>query len=425
MTVKQLTFRFCLVIFTFWFAAGLPMALIVLIMQERGLDLFQVALCFAVYGLTAAVLEVPTGGIADVFGRRNATLIAYISMILGGALYLVSFSMGMFFLAMVFAGAGRAFLSGSMIAWFVDAALAIDEKANLQKSFAQIGIAQLVAMSLGLLAGSAWPQLYTRLGIELHPRLTPMTSVLVVALAAWAVALAFFLVIVRESRPEDEEPWGRLKKVFPLMRDSVLFCVQNRGVALLLVPAICWGVALGVLESFWQPRFAALIPNFESETYWFGILYAGCIGISALGNLLAAGISNTVQRDIPLVCALTNGLRLLAITLLALQTNVFVAAAFFWLIYFASGVSQSPEAALFNMKIPSERRATLISISSLLMAFGGAMGNSALGYVAKSVSVPAAWLLGGSFLFISILAYLAFRRREMRIQMAQGEVGVA
>lgn len=62
--------RFVAVSFLFWLPAGLVMAPMVLLFTERGLSLTVIAGAFAAHSLTAAALELPTGGLSDVIGRR-------------------------------------------------------------------------------------------------------------------------------------------------------------------------------------------------------------------------------------------------------------------------------------------------------------------------------------------------------------------
>lgn len=60
-----------------WFATALPAALLVLLLQDRGVTLLQVGFYYGVYALTVAVLEVPSGMLADSWGRKRTVLLAY------------------------------------------------------------------------------------------------------------------------------------------------------------------------------------------------------------------------------------------------------------------------------------------------------------------------------------------------------------
>src|SRR5437588_4640152 len=59
------------------------MPVLVKFFQARGLDFTQIALLNSVYALTAILFEVPTGALADRFGRCRAMLLGALLMALG------------------------------------------------------------------------------------------------------------------------------------------------------------------------------------------------------------------------------------------------------------------------------------------------------------------------------------------------------
>ena len=48
-----------------------------------------------------------------------------------------------------------------------------------------------------------------------------------------------------------------------------------------------------------------------------------------------------------------------------------------------------------NARIPSEERATIISLDALFGDGGMTVGQVGLGYLSQAVSIPSAWLVGG------------------------------
>ncbi|UYM24021.1 hypothetical protein NQP46_12580 [Streptomyces albus] len=62
--------RYVAVSALFWFPIGLYVPSLVLILGERGLTLAAVAAVLSSQGLTVALLELPTGGLSDVLGRK-------------------------------------------------------------------------------------------------------------------------------------------------------------------------------------------------------------------------------------------------------------------------------------------------------------------------------------------------------------------
>ena len=73
--VVQLERRYAVVLAINWLAAIFPGAVMVLYAQSRGLSLAGIGAYVAVYGVTVALLDLPTGNLADSVGRKRTALI--------------------------------------------------------------------------------------------------------------------------------------------------------------------------------------------------------------------------------------------------------------------------------------------------------------------------------------------------------------
>lgn len=62
--------RYVTVCVLFWLPLGLTIAPLILLFTERGMAMEAIAGYFAAHSLAAAALELPTGGLSDVLGRR-------------------------------------------------------------------------------------------------------------------------------------------------------------------------------------------------------------------------------------------------------------------------------------------------------------------------------------------------------------------
>lgn len=151
---------FVTVSFLFWLPAGLGLAPMVLLLTERGLTLAAVAAAYAAHSLTVAVLELPTGGLSDVIGRR--TVLAGAGTLNACALALVGLGTTpwVIVLGMALMGAGRALSSGPAEAWYVDTVHAhAGPDAELRTGLAHGSAASSGAIALGVLTGGALPWL--------------------------------------------------------------------------------------------------------------------------------------------------------------------------------------------------------------------------------------------------------------------------
>jgi DHA1 family quinolone resistance protein-like MFS transporter len=403
-------------VFLFWLAIAITLPLMVLILQSRGVDLFQIGLLMGAYSATIVLLEVPTGGLADAIGRKRVAMLAYSIIMVSGFVLLFSFSFPAFLMAFVLSGIGRALASGSLDAWFVDALLEVDPEIDIQPQLAKAGTIALVALGLGTLLGGMLPKALSFLPAEGTAVLTPFSSTIVVSGIILAVLLALIAIFVEDPRSTSER--GTWKDGFgqvpEIVRDSFSASRSNPTIILLLGVTLASGLALASIESFWSPRFADLIGGSEGNSLFFGALMTGAFLFGALGNIGSIPLGKLFKQRYGLMAAIFQGLQGAALILLAIQGTVGMSAAFFWMIYLSMGVVNSPLGTLMNEEIPSERRSSMLSVQSLAGYAGSIAGSILLGYVAKNVSISAAWIAAGIVLLVSLTLYLQVDSRRVR-----------
>jgi hypothetical protein len=82
-----------------------------------------------------------------------------------------------------------------------------------------------------------------------------------------------------------------------------------------------------------------------------------------------------------------------------------------WLVIsFGNGVLEPVRRTFINEHIPSRERATVLSIDAMFAGAGAVVGQPALGWLSQSISIPAAWLVGG----VAMLTGLPFLRKADR-----------
>ena len=100
--------RYALLNFLLWLPAGLYLVPLVLLMLDRGLPVSTIAAIGIVYGLTTAVLELPTGGLADVLGRRPVLIASAVAGTAGLLLLGLAGTVALLLASAVLRGAARA-----------------------------------------------------------------------------------------------------------------------------------------------------------------------------------------------------------------------------------------------------------------------------------------------------------------------------
>jgi MFS family permease len=91
---------------------------------EKGLDFTQIGLLIAVRELTTNVLEIPSGAVADVFGRRLSMICSFLAYIVAFLLFGLADGLWLLSAGMVLYGVGEAFRTGThkamIFAWLRD-----------------------------------------------------------------------------------------------------------------------------------------------------------------------------------------------------------------------------------------------------------------------------------------------------------------
>ena len=408
-TIRSIERRYALIVFLFWFATALPMALFILLAQARGMGLPQLGALMAVYSATVFLLEVPTGGLADAWGRRRVAVLAEAVTIAGWSVFLCSFSFAGFLVAFVLNGAGRALGSGTLDAWFVDSLLAADPDVDLHPRLSRIGAVTLLALGLGTVCGGAVAGLFAFLPADGTAVLTPLSSPGLVAMPVRIAHMLAVLLLVREhARPGS--PAGSLRQgmaeVPRLLREAVRLTLGNSVLLRLLAVAAASGLVLQSLEVLWQPRFGALFGESTWRSILLGGILAGSFLMGGIGNLVAPRMSRRLGGRHGRVCAVFHGLRGALLVGLAVQGHIVPAAVLFWLVYLGQGAVNSTHMLLLNEEIPTERRSAMLSIESLVHYVGGFIGSAGLGALAGWISVGWAWGLAGGVLLVSWVLYL-------------------
>ncbi len=135
---------------------------LILIFREAGLSFTLIGTLYAIRDTTTYLLEVPTGVLADAFGRRKAMLMAFGAYLVSFAVFYWGRGFGWFALAMILFAVGEAFRSGTHKALILEY-LKLNRMEHLKVSYygrtrsaSQFGSAvnALIAAALAFYTGS-------------------------------------------------------------------------------------------------------------------------------------------------------------------------------------------------------------------------------------------------------------------------------
>lgn len=369
---------------------------------DAGLSNFQAFLANAFFTAGMVIFEVPTGIVADTFGRRASYLLGALTLAVSTILYLFMWWIhGPFWgwaISSVLIGLGFTFFSGALEAWLVDALHATNFKGSLDGVFAKAQIVGGAAMLTGSVAGGVIAQ-YTNLGV-------PYILRSVILLLNFGTA--FFLMKDLGFTPKKtSKPLAEMGKIF---KSSIDYGLRNPPVRWIMLAApFTVGVSFYIFYAL-QPFLLQLYG--DSKAYTVAGLIAALTAVAQIaGGFLAPKLWKLFSKR---TTALLLGIFLtgLILVLVSVVNNFFFALAliFGWGLIF-SALSPIRQAYL-NGLIPSAQRATVLSFDALMGSSGGIVVQPVLGRVADIWSYPASYFGAALFQWAALpFIYLARRQK--------------
>ncbi|HEX7002535.1 MAG TPA: MFS transporter [Trueperaceae bacterium] len=417
---RALTSRYAALAGMLELAIALPMPVLILHMTGRGLDIATVGLAFTIRALLVAVLELPTGGLADAIGRRPVALASQLFTLASFAVLLFVIGPVTAIVYAILQGVGSALHSGAMDAWFVDELGRLEPTAPLQPHLAAVDVAQAAGMLAGSAIGGLLPSLAAPLGLP-----WPLAGFGIALAAGVSVrVIVWFCTLALVQEPSRARPSARV------LRDGVAATPRILGDALrlsrdtpvirwLLVAAAASGLAMVSVETFWQPIAATVLGASAADSQGFAIL-GTLAGVAVLGGSL---VVMRYGQGFPGGEAALAGVSLLlrggAMLLFAVSASRLGLAAGLGIVYFALATSNVPHDTLLHKAVPSGRRSSMLSVHSLVFSLGIAVASGPLGWLASTTSPRLALWVAGLATICACGAYAAIGRLPAAAQRHQ------
>ncbi len=369
------------------FTLSLTQPVWVLRLTDAGYDLTTVSLFAVVNSLTALLLEVPTGVLADRFGRRFSALLSFALAAVGCSLWALPASVPVMLAGTLLSGAGMALYSGALAAWAVDAVHAVGGGLSTTDLFGRAsGISRTVAVAGGFLGGSV----LARFGLA-WPWAAATLSYLLLFGLAWRLMTERWERVAGRSALDE---WrGMLASVATVAREGR----QNPVLGLLLlgpIPAFIGGAAAA---GQWQVKFQDLSSGEVGVTgmVWAFMLAASAVASFAIPRLVRAAGSQ--QRFLAGAVVLNS----LAIAGTGLSGQFWLALPFFCLHVTATTTFGTVGSAAISDRVPSGVRATALSVYSMIDLLADAVGVALFAQVTTRLSMEVSWVAAAALVLVA------------------------
>ena len=375
--------------------------------KQVGLNPLQLVLVGTTLELTAFLMEIPTGVVADIYSRRLSVILGFFLL---GCGFIVEGSFPIFealLLSQVIMGLGYTFLSGATSAWIVDEigqeragaaflrAAQVAQLASFSAIFVSVALAS-VSLQLAIVAGG-------------------LLLLLLSAVLAAVMPEAGF-----QGRTADErESW---KTLFATFRAGATLIRRRHILLLIMLATVIHGAFSEGFDRLWT---AHLLGAFQlpplgkfDDILWFGIISAVSIPLTlAATEVLRRRLDLTDSRRVARALIGVYAALIGSVLVFVLAERFALVLLGLWLTGAARAIRNPLMEAWVNQHTESDVRATVLSIQGQADAFGQIAGGPLVGAVGLLSSVRLAISLS-ALLLLPILPLFRLTLNAKRSQNA-------
>lgn len=304
----------------------------------------EIAIVTSISLIIQLLLELPSGALADLWGRKNTVIFGRVLGILGFGILTFATNFWTFLLGNILYLANWAFESGALSALLFDS---MKENGRSEEEYQKVEADTFFWCTIGMAISSVLGgYLYT-----LHPQL-PYALTTVVALGALVTAIPL-------EEPEIGSEKFTLRTYLRQNWEGTIHIFRHSKIAAISLFSIAINfVAYVGLWYLYEPRLAEA--NFPAS--YLGYLVAGTYLIRALGTKLIPLVMKLGDKNIPIFLTLFQAFG----SLLSFIENSFGAISSVYLRKMSDGMRSPILTRLQNVELESRYRATSLSAISLL-----------------------------------------------------------
>ena len=362
-----------------------------LFLLDAGLSNTEAFAANAFFTLGQVIFEVPTGVIADTWGRRASYLLGAGTLLVSTLLYLLMWQVEAGFagwaISSAVIGLGFTFFSGAVEAWLVDALHFCGYDKDLESVFAKGQTIGGVAMLTGSVAGGVVAQ-FTNLGVPYLLRAVLLGLTFVTA-----------FLMMKDLGFSPVRGTGPIKEVKKVLKASIDNGWRKRPIRWLMLAAPFTG-GVGIYAFYAMQPYLLELYGDESAFAIAGLAAAIVAGAQIVGGLLVTRVRRLFERRTHILI-LTSVISVVVLAAIGLTNNFWVAIVLLVLWSLTFAMSMPVRQAYLNGIIPSEQRATVLSFDALMSSAGGVGIQPALGRAAD------VWSYSVSYVISSVVALAA------------------
>jgi len=364
----------------------------------RGLSITQMIALEVLYSVLVFALDIPTGALADRWGRKPMLVAARIFAFFYCLILGLATNLGMFVLATFSAALGTVCASGTENAFVYDTLKERAQDEDFERVQGRLELLSNSAVMICGVIGAVIANWSLRLPYFITCAFLAAAAIATLSLREPAIATE------PQDREEGREPegWSFVSHI----RDAMRFALSHATLRTIFV----YGAVLGSVFVYADEYYQVYANAIDFPLYLFGLLSAAAVLIQSSGAALAYRVRARFGYERSL-----NWLVVLAALLLFLasQFRDFVGLALILLMFGAPAMARTLNYGLLHAHVDSAQRATVDSAYTMLVNLTSVGVGFAFAVVADRYSIFAAYLFLAALVALYGAYYLAGRKGIM------------
>lgn len=340
-------------VYNFFLQLNITSAIWVLYLAFKGMSLVEIGLLESIYHITGLIFELPTGALADLYGRKFCVVLGRIVSVISCILMITSSTFFGFAISFVLSCASMNLNSGAAEALVYDSLKELGEEEKYKKIWGELAFVMSISQGLAVLLGGILADIKF-----LYAYIFGMLIQIVALIISFNFSEPHIDNQKSKKEKKQEEKQNKKEKIFINQLITSINVLKDRRIVLYII------------------MFSALVGSLQTTVFFYSQKYFSDLSYSktsiaiicAIGSLIEAVSSKYAYKfekrlkiKGTLICLSTANI--LALAGLAFFKKLSI--VFFLLTFFTGGLAFTIFSDYINSRIPSEYRATILSFDSL------------------------------------------------------------
>jgi MFS family permease len=383
-------------VYNFLLQLNITSAIWVLYLSFKGMSLIEIGLLESIYHITGLLFELPTGAIADIYGKKFSVMLGRIISVLSCILMITSNSFWGFALSFILSSASMNLNSGAAEALVYDSLKELGEEDKYKKIWGNLAFVMSIAQGLAVLLGGVLADIKFL-----------YAYILGTILQAGAMIVAYFFKEPFVEKVQQNSKEGNL--IIKQVSTSIKVLKDRKMVFYLILFSALVG-SLQTTVFFYSQKYFSDISFTKTE---IAIICAVSSLIEAVSSKYAYRFEKMLKLKGTLICvAIVN-----ILCLMGLAFFKSMSVLFFMMASITGGLAFTIFSDYINSRIPSEHRATILSFDSLCFSMFMICVFPLFGAIAEKIDFSVTFGVI-AFLYIPIMVFLMLKlRKHKEIEM--------